>query len=160
MGPGHPEFSKFWRILVITMSARTADSALRARRPRAIRHYYFMIQMPISVDPFYTSSKKMCGSRWRTGQSAKLHLRPNRNNDLVLQRAKEGRKCEGRIPLRFVWRTWLADADGGKAVLSCREVHQGTVPVNDSRAGTNSGRSGSSRRTKLLVVSTTYLLRQ
>ena len=58
MGPGQPDFSKFLGILVITMSARTADSALRARRPRAVRHCHFTIENLKSVDTFHTSNKK------------------------------------------------------------------------------------------------------
>jgi len=57
MGPGQLDFSKIWMIVVITMSARTADSALRARRPRAVGHGYFMIRNRKSVDTFYTSVK-------------------------------------------------------------------------------------------------------
>ena len=50
---------------MITMSARTADSALRARRPRAVGHGYFMIQRTKSVDTFYTSVKT--GSEFSIG---------------------------------------------------------------------------------------------
>jgi hypothetical protein len=66
-GTGTTRFPEILEILVVTMTARTADSALRARRPRARKIVHFLTQklefcryFPYvkqeSVDPILTRS--------------------------------------------------------------------------------------------------------
>ena len=70
---------------MITMSARTADSALRARRPRAVGHCSFTIENSKSVDTFYTSSKTLhliAVARLRLDSKTQLYMERRRAEGL------------------------------------------------------------------------------